>query len=339
MTMAAHDEKLAAADHAKAEKDAADAVDEQAKAQGEAATNDRILICHATASAKNPDVEIQIDRSGLSGHGGHPGDKIPAPRGGCPSTVSPVVQDEEEHAPPPEEVKDVEREMAKALDLEEQAQAEEAKAHHEEGLATSDLSSARRESADAVATKDKAAQEHQDAAAETDPAKAAEREAEAAGDDQLAASEQLLGDIDKALARGGSSMLAKQDAALAEAEHAEAVEEVAAAEEGEEFAQEEAVADGRILICHAAGSADKPYDEVEVGQTGLGGHGAHAGDIVPAPAEGCPFAAGADAVKAAESDDAMTRVPLPGRRAPRATCRRTSPRSCRRRRCGSCWRW
>jgi hypothetical protein len=46
-----------------------------------------------------------------------------------------VFLDEEQHAPPLEEVKDVEEEMAKAAEPEEDAKAEEAKAHHEEDLA------------------------------------------------------------------------------------------------------------------------------------------------------------------------------------------------------------
>lgn len=45
---------------------------------------------------------------------------------------------------------------------------------------------------------------------------------------------------------------------------------------------------GRIKICHATGSITNPYVEIEVGANGLNGHGGHTGDIIPAPAGGCP---------------------------------------------------
>src|SRR5205085_802508 len=57
---------------------------------------DKITICHATKSVKNPYVEITISMNGLHGHGPaddsrhHAGswkDIIPAPKDGCPSTV------------------------------------------------------------------------------------------------------------------------------------------------------------------------------------------------------------------------------------------------------------
>ncbi len=47
---------------------------------------EKITICHATGSAKNPYVEITIDSNGLHGHDGHENDIIPAPAGGCPTT-------------------------------------------------------------------------------------------------------------------------------------------------------------------------------------------------------------------------------------------------------------
>lgn len=46
--------------------------------------NCKIKICHATGSLKNPYVEIQVDESGLNGHGDHTGDIIPMPANGCP---------------------------------------------------------------------------------------------------------------------------------------------------------------------------------------------------------------------------------------------------------------
>jgi hypothetical protein len=46
--------------------------------------------------------------------------------------------------------------------------------------------------------------------------------------------------------------------------------------------------DGKITICHATSSAKNPYNEITVSVNGLNGHDKHAGDIIPAPAEGCP---------------------------------------------------
>lgn len=46
--------------------------------------------------------------------------------------------------------------------------------------------------------------------------------------------------------------------------------------------------DDKITICHATGSATNPFVEITVSVNGLNGHGDHEGDIIPAPAEGCP---------------------------------------------------
>jgi hypothetical protein len=48
-------------------------------------TDQKITICHATGSSKNPYVMITISINGLNGHGNHPRDIIPAPAGGCPT--------------------------------------------------------------------------------------------------------------------------------------------------------------------------------------------------------------------------------------------------------------
>ncbi len=44
----------------------------------------------------------------------------------------------------------------------------------------------------------------------------------------------------------------------------------------------------KVTICHATSSAKKPYVKITVSTNGLNGHNKHAGDIVPAPAGGCP---------------------------------------------------
>jgi uncharacterized surface protein with fasciclin (FAS1) repeats len=45
---------------------------------------DKITICHATSSEKNPYVKITISVNGLNGHENHQDDIIPAPANGCP---------------------------------------------------------------------------------------------------------------------------------------------------------------------------------------------------------------------------------------------------------------
>jgi CHRD domain len=44
----------------------------------------------------------------------------------------------------------------------------------------------------------------------------------------------------------------------------------------------------KTTICHETHSATKPYAQINVGKAVLKGHMAHPGDIIPAPAGGCP---------------------------------------------------
>jgi hypothetical protein len=46
--------------------------------------------------------------------------------------------------------------------------------------------------------------------------------------------------------------------------------------------------EGKITICHATSSTKNPYNLITVDVNGLNGHDKHPGDIIPAPAEGCP---------------------------------------------------
>ena len=50
------------------------------------------------------------------------------------------------------------------------------------------------------------------------------------------------------------------------------------------------ITDSKITICHATSSKTNPYNEITVSVNGLNGHGNHEGDIIPAPAGGCPAA-------------------------------------------------
>lgn len=51
---------------------------------------------------------------------------------------------------------------------------------------------------------------------------------------------------------------------------------------------------GKITICHATSSAKNPYNEITISINGLNGHAKHEGDIIPAPAGGCPATNGKD---------------------------------------------
>jgi hypothetical protein len=45
---------------------------------------------------------------------------------------------------------------------------------------------------------------------------------------------------------------------------------------------------GVVGICHATGSKKNPYVLLTINGNALNGHSKHAGDIIPAPADGCP---------------------------------------------------
>ena len=45
---------------------------------------------------------------------------------------------------------------------------------------------------------------------------------------------------------------------------------------------------GTVAICHATGNKKNPYVLLTVNVNGLNGHDKHSGDIIPAPADGCP---------------------------------------------------
>ena len=45
----------------------------------------------------------------------------------------------------------------------------------------------------------------------------------------------------------------------------------------------------KIAICHKTGNPNKPYKMLTISKNALqDGHSTHAGDIIPAPANGCP---------------------------------------------------
>lgn len=45
----------------------------------------------------------------------------------------------------------------------------------------------------------------------------------------------------------------------------------------------------KITICHRTGSTKNPYKEITIAKDATtDGHASHEGDIIPAPADGCP---------------------------------------------------
>ena len=64
---------------------------------------------------------------------------------------------------------------------------------------------------------------------------------------------------------------------------------------------------GKIAICHATGSQANPYEAITIDFNGLNGHAAHAGDIIPAPADGCSLV-----TPTPEASGTPTSTPTPG---------------------------
>ncbi|SMB89325.1 hypothetical protein [Deinococcus hopiensis] len=54
------------------------------RGEGNTNENDKVTLCHRTASESNPYVSVTVSRNALDTHSGH-GDIIPAPAGGCPA--------------------------------------------------------------------------------------------------------------------------------------------------------------------------------------------------------------------------------------------------------------
>jgi hypothetical protein len=58
---------------------------------------------------------------------------------------------------------------------------------------------------------------------------------------------------------------------------------------GKDQEQDQAGNGDRITICHRTGSPKKPYVQISISGNGAtNGHAKHAGDLIPAPEDGCP---------------------------------------------------
>ncbi|WP_052500477.1 hypothetical protein [Arthrobacter sp. SPG23] len=64
--------------------------------------------------------------------------------------------------------------------------------------------------------------------------------------------------------------------------------------------------DKKVSICHATGSESNPYVHITVSENavnGNGGHASHEGDMIPAPASGCPSGEGHGGGGGGKDDD------------------------------------
>jgi hypothetical protein len=263
------------------------------------AVDGNITICHATSSATNPYEEITVSVNGLNGHGDHEGDVIPMPAEGCPA--APLATDTAESvvchvtgdaATPYEEVVVPSAELdgylvANPNDI----------SPVPEGGCPADL---------VVPNADEVAVCHVtgDAANPYDVVLVTSAELDAyvlanpndihpmpstgcptylvevsdgnvtfchANDDESKSYEEIVVSVDGLDGHG---------------DHEEDVFPISAADGCP--ASQVVVNDGKITICHATSSKKNPYVEITVSVNGLNGHDKHNGDIIPAPAGGCP---------------------------------------------------
>jgi hypothetical protein len=81
-------------------------------------------------------------------------------------------------------------------------------------------------------------------------------------------------------------------------------------------------AQAKVTICHHTGSASNPYVQITVSQDAIPAHQAH-GDIIPAPAGGCP--AGTQPGKSNNGNKGKTQTQPPGKSQPKQQGPPSSP--------------
>lgn len=258
-----------------------------------------ITICHATSSETNPYEEITVSVNGLNGHGEHAGDVIPMPAEGCPAAPLATETDEiavchvtDDEANPYEEV------MVPSAELNEYLLSN-----------PSDISPVPEDGCPAVLVVPNAEEVavcHMtgDAANPYDVVMVASTELDA----YMLANPS---DIHPMPSTGCPAYLIEiRDGEVtfchANDDESKSYEEIVVSVDGldghadhedDVFPTSEAdgcpasavvVNDGKVTICHATSSKKNPYVEITVSVNGLNGHDKHSGDIIPAPAGGCP---------------------------------------------------
>jgi hypothetical protein len=208
-----------------------------------------VTICHATSSEANPYEEITVSVNGLNGHGDHEGDVIPKPAEGCPVT---------------------------ALATEVVPDSDETAVCHVTGDAANPYDVVMVTSADLDAYVLANPNDINPMPSTGCPAYLLEVNNGAvtfchANDDESKSYDEIEVNVN-----GLDG-------------HSDHEEDVFPISDGEGCpASAVVVNDGKITICHATSSKKNPFVEITISVNGLNGHDKHNGDIIPAPAEGCP---------------------------------------------------
>jgi hypothetical protein len=213
-----------------------------------AASSGKIVICHVTGSEANPYNEISVSVNGLNGHGKHEGDIIPVPEGGCPANL--VVSTPQDSSTVCHATGDT------------------ANSYEELTVTSAELN------------------EHLGHPNDFSPV-------------PVTGCPTTLAVISEGMiaichATGNAATPYEEFTVSVDGLDGHGVHEgdIIPVPEGGCPATNPVVTspgnNDKITICHATGSKKNPYNEITVSVNGLNGHGQHGGDIIPAPAGGCP---------------------------------------------------
>ncbi len=214
-------------------------------------TDGKITICHATSSTANPYNEITVSVNGLNGHGDHQGDLIPAPEGGCP-----------------------------------------AKAETGDGAVTLSVCHATGDAAnpyDQLTVSGDELTAHLGHPDDIMPAPAGGCPASPAA---VSAGKITICHATGSATNAYNTITVSTNGLGGHSQHEgdliPAPEGGCPASAASPASTAAGTGEGKITICHATGSKTHPYSEITVSVNGLNGHDKHEGDIIPAPAGGCP---------------------------------------------------
>ena len=259
-------------------------------------TNGKITICHATSSETIPYDEITVSVNGLDGHAAHQGDIIPAPEGGCPT--GPLV------------ITDGKITICHAT-------SSETNPYNEITVSANGLNGHGKHAGDiipapvggcptipAVITDSKITICHA-TSSETNPYDEISVSVNGLDghsnhkDDLIPApeggcptSQLVVTDGKITICHATSSATNPYNEITVSINglngHGKHAGDIIPAPVGGCPTAPAVITGGKITICHATSSAKNPYNEITVSVNGLNGHSKHTGDIIPAPAGGCP---------------------------------------------------